>query len=246
MLGSEVLNPDGRSVDGNGSAKPHTIAPKPFQHAIPPQSDRHVCVKLGDQEVWELVNKTNELHNFHIHQTKFRLARHGDPGLPSDFQDGDAIVDPANVVKSQVPEFGTTAGVNQVDVWHDTLPVPPAKFDENGNYISPGKAFVTIPFKDPVQVGTFVFHCHILEHEDKGMMATVEVYDPGHPGSSRQGADAGAGPGTKLRTAFCGNPPADFTSIFDAPRDPTWLDPLLNRARQVWQRSLLSNVIGSD
>jgi FtsP/CotA-like multicopper oxidase with cupredoxin domain len=246
MLGSEVLNPDGTSVDGNGSAKPHTIAPKPFQHAIPPQSDRHVCAKLGDQEVWELVNKTNELHNFHIHQTKFRLARHGDPGLPSDFQDGDAIVDPANVVKSQVPEFGTTAGVDKVDVWHDTLPVPPAKFDQSGNYISPGEAFVTIPFKDPVQVGTFVFHCHILEHEDKGMMATVEVYDPGHPGSSRQGAGAGAGPGTKLRTAFCGNPPTDFASIFDPPRDATWLDPLLNRARQSWQRSLLSNVIGRD
>ena len=35
-----------------------------------------------------------------------------------------------------------------------------------------------IPFEDPIQVGAFVFHCHILEHEDKGMMATVEVYDP--------------------------------------------------------------------
>jgi hypothetical protein len=23
-----------------------------------------------------------------------------------------------------------------------------------------------------------MFHCHILEHEDKGMMATIEVYDP--------------------------------------------------------------------
>jgi suppressor of ftsI len=23
-----------------------------------------------------------------------------------------------------------------------------------------------------------MFHCHILEHEDKGMMAMMEVYDP--------------------------------------------------------------------
>jgi suppressor of ftsI len=27
----------------------------------------------------------------------------------------------------------------------------------------------------PVQVGRFVFHCHILEHEDGGMMAPIEV-----------------------------------------------------------------------
>jgi hypothetical protein len=33
-------------------------------------------------------------------------------------------------------------------------------------------------FTDPVIVGRFMFHCHILEHEDKGMMAQIEVYDP--------------------------------------------------------------------
>jgi FtsP/CotA-like multicopper oxidase with cupredoxin domain len=230
MLGSEVLNADGTPVDENGASSPHSITPQPFQHAIPPQSDRHVCVKLGDQEVWELINKTNELHNFHIHQTKFRLARNGDPGLPPDFKNTDAIIDPADVVKSQVPEFGTTAGVDKVDVWHDTLPVPPAKFDEKGNYVSPGEAFVTIPFKDPIQVGTFVFHCHILEHEDKGMMATVEVYDPAHPGASRHGADGGTRLGAKVRTAFCGTPPTDFTSIVDPSQNTTWFGSLQKRA----------------
>jgi hypothetical protein len=24
-------------------------------------------------------------------------------------------------------------------------------------------------------VGTFVFHCHLLEHEDKGMMGSIRV-----------------------------------------------------------------------
>ncbi|HEU5047917.1 MAG TPA: SCO family protein [Rickettsiales bacterium] len=37
---------------------------------------------------------------------------------------------------------------------------------------------VIIPFTDPAIVGTFIAHCHVLEHEDKGMMAHVEVYDP--------------------------------------------------------------------
>jgi hypothetical protein len=28
------------------------------------------------------------------------------------------------------------------------------------------------------QVGRYVFHCHILKHEDKGLMAPFEVWDP--------------------------------------------------------------------
>jgi FtsP/CotA-like multicopper oxidase with cupredoxin domain len=38
-----------------------------------------------------------------------------------------------------------------------------------------GEVKVIIPFTNPLTVGRFVFHCHILSHEDKGMMATIEV-----------------------------------------------------------------------
>jgi suppressor of ftsI len=34
---------------------------------------------------------------------------------------------------------------------------------------------VVIPFTDAVIVGRFVYHCHAVDHEDKGMMAVVEV-----------------------------------------------------------------------
>jgi FtsP/CotA-like multicopper oxidase with cupredoxin domain len=34
---------------------------------------------------------------------------------------------------------------------------------------------ILLPFTDPVIVGKFVYHCHILSHEDKGMMAVIEV-----------------------------------------------------------------------
>jgi FtsP/CotA-like multicopper oxidase with cupredoxin domain len=30
-------------------------------------------------------------------------------------------------------------------------------------------------FRDPNVVGAFVFHCHILAHEDQGMMAVIRV-----------------------------------------------------------------------
>jgi FtsP/CotA-like multicopper oxidase with cupredoxin domain len=42
-----------------------------------------------------------------------------------------------------------------------------------------GEVVVRIPFTD--FVGKFVYHCHILPHEDTGMMGIVEVVDPFTP-----------------------------------------------------------------
>lgn len=81
---------------------------------------------------------------------------------------------------------------------------------------------MTIPFKDPVQVGTFVFHCHILEHEDGGMMATVEVFDPANPERSRRGADARPRFGIEQRAALCLAPLADAKPIIGALSGPAW------------------------
>ena len=41
-----------------------------------------------------------------------------------------------------------------------------------------GFVVVRIAFTDPRILGKFLFHCHVLKHEDKGMMANIEVYDP--------------------------------------------------------------------
>jgi hypothetical protein len=30
-------------------------------------------------------------------------------------------------------------------------------------------------FRDPSIIGTFPYHCHILQHEDGGMMGTIRV-----------------------------------------------------------------------
>jgi suppressor of ftsI len=51
----------------------------------------------------------------------------------------------------------------------DTFSVPPAT--DQG----PGMLKVVIPFTDPVIVGRFVYHCHAVDHEDKGMMGVIEV-----------------------------------------------------------------------
>lgn len=41
-----------------------------------------------------------------------------------------------------------------------------------------GSITVRIPFRDPVILGKFVYHCHILEHEDGGMMQAIQVVKP--------------------------------------------------------------------
>jgi FtsP/CotA-like multicopper oxidase with cupredoxin domain len=40
---------------------------------------------------------------------------------------------------------------------------------------------VRMDFRDPNTVGTFVYHCHLLEHEDGGMMGTIRVEPAGAP-----------------------------------------------------------------
>jgi FtsP/CotA-like multicopper oxidase with cupredoxin domain len=55
------------------------------------------------------------------------------------------------------------------DSMRDTVSVPPAT-DRGSSTLK-----VVIPFTDPVIVGRFVYHCHAVDHEDKGMMGIIEV-----------------------------------------------------------------------
>lgn len=56
---------------------------------------------------------------------------------------------------------------NEVGVYKDTVPVAPGET-------------VRLLVKFPLE-GVFMYHCHIIEHEDAGMMAQIEIFDPDHP-----------------------------------------------------------------
>jgi len=43
----------------------------------------------------------------------------------------------------------------------------------------PGEVEIVMPFTDSLLVGRFPFHCHIMQHEDGGMMALIQVSRPG-------------------------------------------------------------------
>ncbi len=120
-------------------------------------------------EIWEIVNLAGELHNFHIHQTKFRVV---DPNAA-----------PSSPLYSCVLSGGPQDGGATQPVYEDNAPLPYATSETNPNgcigladyHAGNCKAtpvWLEIPFK---WAGEFVYHCHILEHEDGGMMNKVIV-----------------------------------------------------------------------
>jgi len=58
----------------------------------------------------------------------------------------------------------------------DTVPIP--AWSGSGPYPS---VTIRMDFRDPQTAGVFVYHCHILQHEDQGMMAKIAVLPPVGP-----------------------------------------------------------------
>lgn len=159
----------------------------------------HACVFIDDAEhegshkqLWVLVNKTSALHNFHIHQMKFRLAKAselcghliqppaesqtcpteecGEPNQKLYINDLNEKDDKGRPKcpdeKRPAIEAVNTSTVSDRE-WHDTIPMPPLK-----------SVFLIMSFDAKEQLGRFVYHCHILKHEDNGLMAPFEVWGP--------------------------------------------------------------------
>jgi len=63
-----------------------------------------------------------------------------------------------NGVPLQTPVMQDTV---LVPYWNGSKPFPSVK--------------VRMDFRDPEIAGTFVYHCHVLDHEDGGMMAEIQV-----------------------------------------------------------------------
>jgi hypothetical protein len=110
-------------------------------------------------EEWTVINRSNSDHPFHMHQNPFLVTQINGHTLP-------------------IPE------------WHDTLIVPgavpqPTGPDEpqpNINDVPPGSITFRTYFK-PVTAGCFVMHCHMLSHEDLGMMQRVDLLPGPHQSS---------------------------------------------------------------
>jgi FtsP/CotA-like multicopper oxidase with cupredoxin domain len=148
---------------------------------------KHQCVELrpgkgSHKQLWVLKNETGDVHNFHIHQIKFRLATKKDLEkhkiIPPEKSHTCAAPTTSEPCKSD-PACGDPGykfyedGCDTIDpdkrpLWHDTIPVPRGE----------EPVFLIMSFDAAQQIGRFVYHCHILKHEDMGLMAPIEVWDP--------------------------------------------------------------------
>ena len=119
-------------------------------------------VPLGAVQDWVL-SSTWEGHPHHIHVNPFQIIEVLDPN-GKDVSAVGAIDDFTGEVDSQ---FSGMKGV-----WKDTIWVKNPKK-------SPDEAYtIRVRTKYNRYVGKFVVHCHILDHEDQGMMQIVEIVLP--------------------------------------------------------------------
>jgi FtsP/CotA-like multicopper oxidase with cupredoxin domain len=107
--------------------------------------------RLGDRETWEFHNFTADAHPIHIHEVQFRVVNR--QRLESD--DEGVAVQPAKLVGSPRPPEAWERG------FKDTVIAYPGE-------VTRVQARFDLP-------GRYVWHCHILEHEDNEMMRPYDV-----------------------------------------------------------------------
>jgi FtsP/CotA-like multicopper oxidase with cupredoxin domain len=104
-----------------------------------------ITVPADSVEEWTVENWTNEVHAFHIHQVHFRVLA----------VNGQTVADPPLL---------------------DTVTVPAAApTDVTGAaQVAPGQVRIKLFFPASL-AGDIPFHCHLVDHEDNGMMGVLRV-----------------------------------------------------------------------
>jgi FtsP/CotA-like multicopper oxidase with cupredoxin domain len=116
------------------------------------------CMPINGLQDWVLENHTTIPHPFHIHINPFQVMELDTPAIDSAGGATYSVYKPASD-----------------QIWQDVIAIP-AGVSVNGQ-VSPGRVRIRHQFVD--FTGTYVLHCHILAHEDRGMMQLVRVVDAG-------------------------------------------------------------------
>jgi spore coat protein A len=121
------------------------------KHWHEPVSEKPV---LGTTEIWEFLNLTEDAHPIHLHLVRFQILDRRPLEIASYIYDHKVVF-----TGDAAPPDANEAG------WKDTVRV------------SPG-ASTRIIVKFEGYTGHYVWHCHILEHEDNEMMRPYEIVAP--------------------------------------------------------------------
>lgn len=128
-------------------------------------------IPVGGVEEWTLRNNDVFQHNFHIHVNPFQVVAVNGTPFPA------PVAAPS---------------------WWDTFPLPP-RLVVDGREV-PGTVTIRLAPR-PDLPGRTVFHCHILPHQDRGMMTAISFDPPGMPvttASSPSPPPAAVGPQSPL------------------------------------------------
>ncbi len=113
-----------------------------------------ITLKEGTTEDWIIENRAEEAHVFHIHQIHFLVL-----GSSQQADDVGMVRDTITI-----PAWTGTIGPDG----KPTVPYPKATLRMDFRGVGKGKKTTSI-------AGLFFYHCHILEHEDGGMMQEIQV-----------------------------------------------------------------------
>jgi len=150
------------------------IQPYPIDTPFDSNNPPAIITTQGSVEKWIVQNHARENHELHQHQIHFKLLEQDNfevngsqqaPGIDGQFLD-----------MAEVPFCGGDPAGTNPDGSATNPPNPPACITANGG--GPALPYPQIQalmdFRGP-DIGDFVFHCHILGHEDRGMMAIERV-----------------------------------------------------------------------
>ena len=118
---------------------------------------------VGDTETWEMYNLTVDAHPVHVHEVAFEVVSR--QPLQKDPTTDETVIPPEVIGTARLPE-----------PWErgrkDTVICYPSEVTR-----------IRAQFKTP---GQFVWHCHIVEHEDNEMMRPYRIgpEQEGQPGNS--------------------------------------------------------------
>ncbi len=152
--------------------------------------------RLNTVEEWDIVNTTGDAHPIHLHLTQFRIlnrqafdessytaavnTRLPAPGLPDPSVSGTGPW-PSLSANGFLLGKPTAPAANERG-WKDTVMAPPGQVTRILVPFGGTAAGIPAPFTGDARTatvqrfaGTYVFHCHILEHEDNDMMQPYRI-----------------------------------------------------------------------
>lgn len=150
--------------------------------------------QVGTTEDWYLVNPTEDAHPIHTHLTQFQVLYRVPFNGTEYREDWEALNGPVPVPLNVVPQtldFAPYVNGPEEDPapneigWKDTIITPPGYVTVIRIRYAPQSAPITgpdaptagdnlFPF-DPTDGPGYVWHCHILDHEDNEMMRPYKV-----------------------------------------------------------------------